>query len=196
MVSDAGQGYAEAGNYGASDFFCHSAKEMCELFGTRYGDLNMFLLETSIAKMEAAIVAVVNASAIAARNAIEKATLEKSKRTNVELFDKFVDVFGKHNVSKIEEVQGRHTTWEAHDVVNLDGRTSVFEYVADHPNSISSKFMMFSDLRKNEDTDLILNAVVKDLNKISQKTQLIVDVANIVPFQASKQEFRKFVKVA
>jgi|GEM_PF-2458475 len=197
FVSDVGQGYAESDNYGASEFYKYSAKTACERFSTAYDGLNMFVLKTSVENMEAAIVAVANASVMAARDAFERATAEKSRRSNSDIFDRFIDVFGKERVSKVAELKGKHVSWDAHNVVSFNGRTSVFEYVADHPNAISSKFMMFSDLRRNDDAQIILNAVVHDINQISQKGQLIADVAsNVVPFSATAKQFTKYAEAA
>lgn len=197
FVSDAGQGYTEAGNYNASDFYRHSAREACERFGTSYDGLSMFVLKAPIDRIEAAIAAVANSSAVAARDAVERATIEKSSRTNAELFDRFLDFFGEKNVTKTAEIKGKSVTWDAHNVVHFRGATSIFEYVADHPTSISSKFMMFSDLHNNSDTPLILNAVLEDVVEVSEKARLIKTVTNnFVPFKASKEQFLQFARAA
>lgn len=197
FISDAGQGFSEAENYGASDFYKSCAKESSKRFGTSYDGLNMFVLRTSIENMEAAIVAVANASAIAARDAFEKAVSAKNRHVNSEIFDRFIEIFGKSKVEKVKEIPGHRLPWDVHNVVTLDNGTAIFEYVADHPNSISNKYMMFSDLKHNEQQPTILNAVVEDINKISQKGQLIVDVANnVVPFNASNHQFQKYASAA
>lgn len=196
FVSDIGQGFNEAQNYGASDFYRHSAKIASERFGTKYDGLNMFVLKTSINKIEAAIVAVANASAIAARDSVERAAIEKTKNTNTELFYRVQNIFGSKQVSKVAELKGNQVSWDAHNVVNINGRFAVFEYVADHPNAISNKFMMFTDLSRSKNVNTILNAVVQDIKKISEKGQLIADVANIVPLNATDNQFQSYAKVA
>jgi hypothetical protein len=197
FVSDAGQGFNEAQNYGADDFYRNCAKSSSDRFGTGFDGLNMFVLKASLGKIEAAIVAVANASAIAARESVERAAVETNRKNNSRLFERVSDVFGKQHVSKTAELKGRHIAWDAHNVVTISGQMSIFEFVSDHPNSVSNKFMMFSDIRKSETSSAILNAVVQDISKISQKGQLIGDVAdNIVPFSASNEQFMSYAKVA
>ena len=74
---------------------------------------------------------------------------------------------------------GERATWKAHNVVELHrGRYAVFEPVSKHANSISSKFLMLSDLFKN--SNLRLNAVFESLNDIDPKAQIIGEVAHLM----------------
>lgn len=193
FVSDSGQGYTEAQNYGASEFYRNSAKSVSERFNVGFDGLNMFILKVDLSKLESAITTIANASVTATRQAVEKAEVEKVRQSNRELFEKISEMFGSGYVSRSQEFRGKHAPWEVHNVVNYADKTAVFEFVADHPNSYSSKFMMFSDLRANIESRLVLNAVVRDLEKLDQKGQLIADVANIIPFNSSKDQYESYI---
>ena len=61
------------------------------------------------------------------------------------LYERVREFFSDRAVAKHEELGGRDAKWQAQNVVTLsDRRKAVFELVNTHPNSISSKFMMFS----------------------------------------------------
>ena len=64
-----------------------------------------------------------------------------------------------------------------------------------HPNSVSSRFLMFSDI-KSADEDISLNAVVRDLSSVDEKAQIIGNVANIVAFDAADEELKRFAKAS
>ena len=64
-----------------------------------------------------------------------------------------------------------------------------------HPNSVSSRFLMFSDI-KSADEDISLNAVVRDLSSVDEKAQIIGNVANIVAFDATDEELKRFAKAS
>ena len=80
-------------------------------------------------------------------------------------------------------------------VVLPNRRHAIFESVADHPNSISSKFMKFSDLAGAENGDS-LNAVVESLEGFSEKGQMLGSVANIIEASADDQQFVKLAEAA
>ena len=80
-------------------------------------------------------------------SAILSASEEKERRDNAELYERVREFFGDRAVAKREELGGREAKWAAHNVVTLPNRRkAVFEFVTAHTNSISSKYMMFSDL--------------------------------------------------
>ena len=64
-----------------------------------------------------------------------------------------------------------------------------------HPNSVSSRFLMFSDI-KSADEGISLNAVVRDLSSVDEKAQIIGNVANIVGFDATDEDLKRFAKAS
>jgi hypothetical protein len=195
FISDMALGFSEAEMQGASDFYPGCAKRSVERFGVGFDGMSVFVLRASVDRMEGAIAAVANASVNATTAALFRAVEEKEKKKNSELFERVLQVFGERFVSKQEEVRGREVAWPAHNVVNLlNGRRAVFEYVNDNANSISSKFLMFSDLSKVE--GFSLNSVVKDVGTVGPKTRMLADVSNIIAFSSSDEEYRTFARAA
>ena len=74
-------------------------------------------------------------------------------------------------------------------------RRAIFEYMTNHTNSVSNKFMMFSDIRA-ADSSISLNTVVRSLDDLGEKAQMVGDVANIVPLKASDEQFRHFAEAS
>lgn len=191
FVSDLAHGQSEAEMQGASSFYGDAARRSAKRFGVDYDGMSIFAIWASIDNIEAAIMSVANASVFAASSAIFKALEEKDRKRNQELFDKVTRIFGRREVSREEEVAGQHEIWPAHNVVTLQsGGKAVFEFVSSHPNSISSKYTMFSDLSKSPNR-YALNSVVKSLEKFGGKGLMLQDVSNVMVLGANDDEYRK-----
>ena len=54
---------------------------------------------------------------------------------------------------------------------------------------------MFSDI-KAADLDVSLNAMVRDINALGEKGQMIGDVANIMPISASDTQIMDYAKAS
>ncbi len=63
-------------------------------------------------------------------------------------------------------------------------------------NSISSKFLMFSDLRESGAEGHSLNAVIDDEKNLDAKARMVGDVANIIRLDASDDVFRQYAVAA
>ncbi|MEP3180384.1 MAG: hypothetical protein ABJO45_12615 [Lentilitoribacter sp.] len=195
-VSDMGHGLVESEYMGAQDFYGNAAKEVASRFGTKFDGNSIFALWVPIGRLEAAIVCVANSSCQAAQAAIQIASEQKSSRKNDQIFEKISAVFGKNLVSKSTEMKGRHAQWNAKNVVVFpDRRRAIFEYMTDNTNSVSNKFLMFSDIRK-ADEKVSLNAVVTNTEKLDAKGQMIADIGNIIGLDASDDEFIQVTKAA
>ena len=119
---------------------------------------------------------------------------EKEKQKNHELFERVRSIFGAAAVAKTAELKGRDAAWEAHNVVLLnDHRRAVFEFVSENTNSISSKFLMFSDLSKVKD-EFSLNTVVKSVEKLGGKGAMLADVSNILDISSPEAEYIRYAK--
>jgi hypothetical protein len=196
FVSDLGMGFAEAEFEGAADSYGRAASATAERFGVRYDGHSIFTLWVPMDRIEAAIINVANASCEATGQAIRAAAEIKFPRRNEQLFQRVARVFGEQSVARRADVVGRHATWEAHNVVALPNqRKAIFEYVTEHQNSISSKFLMFSDIKQADET-VSLNAVVSRIDQLSPKAQIIGDVANILALRATDHDYLEYAKAS
>lgn len=198
FITDSALGYGEAEMYAAQEYYAACAKKASDRFGVGYDGIAIFASWSSIDRIEGAISAVANASVQAASTAIFRASEEKEKQRNAEVYEKVLSVFGRDHVNKKLEVRGRETSWEAHNVVLLkDYRPAIFEFVTENSNSISNKFMMFSDLsRVQAERSFSLNSVVKSVSKIGQKGAMLSDVSNIIELGASPSEYLRYARAA
>ena len=191
-VSDMGMGCIEAEMMGARESYQHIARSKAGEFGVEYDGSAMFVLWVPIDRIEAAIVCIANASTQAAADAVRLASEAHHKRQEDIVFDRIQNVFGRQHVARTVEVAGKRTAWEAHNVVLLqNGRCAIFEPMSKHANSVSSKFLMFSDLR-DADLQISLNAVVDNAQSLDAKAQMVGDVANIIELKATDETFRKY----
>ncbi|MDW3181365.1 hypothetical protein [Roseobacter sp.] len=189
-VSDMGMGLVEAEMMAAQDSFQKLARTKAEEFGIGYDNSAMFVLWAPAARLEAAVVCVANASAQAAADAVRLASEAQVKRQAAAVFDRIRLVFGERKVARAVQVQGKRSAWEAHNVVLFEGaRKAIFEPMTMNANSISAKFLMFSDLAEGA-PQVSLNAVVDDVHRLDPKAQMVGDIANIIDLKASDEVFR------
>lgn len=191
-VSDMGLGMAEAEMMGADDSYQRLARSKAEEFGINYDNHAMFVLWVPQDRLEGAIVCVANASAQAAAAAVLHASEAQNRSQREAVFQRVSEVFGRERVVKSLEMRGRRTSWEAHNVVTSPrGQRSVFEPMTPAPQSVSSKFLMFSDL-KEADSGASLNVVVESLKSLDAKAQIVSDVANIIELKAEDDVYRSY----
>lgn len=195
-VSDMGMGLLEAEMMNAQDSYQKLARGKANEFGVGYDGSAMFVLWAPIDRIEAAIVCVANASAQAAAEAVRHASEVQQKRHEDIVFVRVRRVFGKDAVMREMEITGKRAAWPAHNVVVLPNDSkAIFEPMSKHPNSVSSKFIMFSDIRDNNNP-ISLNAVVADVNSLDTKAMMVGDVANIVELNAPDDTFRRYGQAA
>ncbi len=196
FVSDFGFGAMEAEMYGAESFYESNAKKAADRFGVGFDGMSIFKTWASLGRLDAAVVAVANASVQAATGAIMRASEEKERRDNAALYERVREFFKGNAVARHEELGGKEAKWNAQNVVTLSNRKkAVFEFVNAHPTSISSKFMMFSDLGRVEET-YSLNSVVKSIPNLGRKGAMLADVSNLVPLDASKETYLRYAQAA
>lgn len=195
FVSDSALGLREAEMSGASDFFDTAAKDAAGWFGVGYDGASVFAASAPLDRIEGAIVAVANASTTAVGRALLRASEVKERQANSAVFDLVVEIFGRPNVVRRTEIVGREAAWDAHNVVTIDGKKAVFEFVGDHANAIASKFLMFSDIVKVSDAPS-LNSVVQSIEKLSNKANLLGDVSNIIELGSRRELFLQYARAA
>lgn len=195
FVSDCALGMREAELAGAAEFYDSAARSVSRRFGVAYDGACVFAASAPIERIEGAIIAVANASANAVGSALIKASEAKDRQKNNDVFDVVVDIFGRNNVSRKEEIPGRDDSWEAHNVVRTKGIISIFEFVSTHQNAVASKFLMFSDLSRSENS-YSLNSVVESIDNLSKKATMLSDVSNIIELRSDKSTYQRYAKVA
>lgn len=195
-VSDMGYGLVEAEMSGAQTFYGKIASRIADDFGICFDGNAMFALWVASSRLEAAITCVANASNRACSEAILQATEAKSRRQNEKIFDRVKAVFGERSVTRSADIVGRHAHWEAHNVVVFPNRhRAVFEHMTSHTTSVSTKFLMFSDI-KSAEADISLNAMVRDIAALDEKGQMIGDVANILSLSASDDQIIEYARAS
>jgi hypothetical protein len=197
FVSDMALGQTEAEMFGATDFYDNAAKAASSRYSVGYDGLSVFAFWASIDNVESAISLVATASVAAATAAIMRASEEKERRTHSELYERVTHIFGEAKVAKIMELTGRDATWTAHNVVrtNDEGHIAVFEFVSDSTLSVSSKFLMFSDLAKKKGK-FSLNSVVSDISRVKGKTAMLADVSQILESNAPESDFIRYAEAS
>lgn len=195
-VSDMGLGRLETELVAAEDYYARVAGKVAEAFGVKFDGNAIFAMWTPSPRLEAAIIAVSNASNKACSEAIRHAEEAKGRRQNERIFQRIQDIFGRKSVARSADIRGRHAEWEAHNVVIFpDRRKAIFEPMTSHANSVSSKFLMFTDIKAAEQT-ISLNAVVRNFENLDEKAQMIGDVANIVSIDSSDDDYRALADAA
>jgi hypothetical protein len=195
-VSDMGFGLMEAEFHGAQENYSKSAKFYADAYGVDFDGNSVFALWVPIARIESALLCVANASQQAANEAVRSASEARTHNRNDEIFDRVTRIFGAKCVARSREISGRHAAWNVHNVVETaPDKFAVFEYMTDHPTSVSSKFLMFSDIRQ-ANLGYSLNAVVKDVQSLDVKAQMVGDVANLVAMNATDASFQRIALAA
>lgn len=195
FVSDLALGHMEAELHGADEFYGPAAKKAAGNYGVSYDGMSVFAIWGSIDRVESAVTAVANASASAAAAAILRAAEERHKQCNFEVYERILAIFPPASVTKTMVLYGNEADWEAHNVVTLPDRRAVFEFVSESQISIASKFMMFSDLSRASQS-ISLNSVVKNVERIGKKGAMLADVSNVIPLDASRDEYVRFARAA
>lgn len=195
-VSDMGLGHTEAELMHATDSYKRLAGQKAKEFGVDYDGQSMFALWVPVSRIEAAIVCVANASAQAAADAVRHASEAHNRGQDEAFFERVLAIFGKKSVARTAEISGQRTSWEAHNVVVFPhGKRAIFEPMSKHPTSVSSKFLMFSDI-KATNTQISLNVVVSNIGCLDAKAQMVADLANIVPIDAPDTALRDFAEAS
>ena len=195
FVSDCALGLREAEMSGASEFFDRAARDSAEWFGVSYDGASVFAASAPLDRIEGAIVAVSNASTSAVGRALMRASESKDRHANIEVFEIVTEIFGKENVTKKREIAGKDATWDAHNVVTIEGRQSIFEFVSNNSTSVASKFLMFSDIVRTEGAPS-LNSVVESIQRMSKKASMLGDVSNVISLDSPKEVFVRHAKAA
>lgn len=188
-VSDLGLGLHEAESLCTETGYNRFATLEAGRNGLRFDGHAITARDIPTAHAAAALTLVANASVNAAAAAI-RADADRREAANLNvIFDKVRMAFPSAHIHKTIEISGGKTSWVAHNVVDLrNNRMAVYEPVSRHAISISTKFLMFSDL--SDRPDLTLNAVFDGTENLDPKALMLRDVANIISVEDSVDTYR------
>lgn len=188
-ISDRGFGRIEAEMCGADSSYEAAGRAAAAGHGVEFDGHHVFAAKLPLSQIGAGIVAVANASVIAAGEAIRAEAEKRLNAQNEVIQRKLREAFPDAKVTPKLKIPGERAEWEAHNVVHLGDRLAVFESVSPSPQSISSKFLMFSDLAQRPNTSL--NAVVDDVSKLGGKGMMLMDVAHLIEAGAPAESYRR-----
>ncbi len=127
-----------------------------------------------------AILAVANASAMAARAALE-INIRSEKSLNMAIYEMISRHVPKHQITKNYEYRGRSGHNWPIDIAVLRSRTMLVKSVAQNGNSINSNYAAFGDIGDQPQLDKI--SVFE--NELKQDSAaLLQQVTSLVPFKA------------
>jgi hypothetical protein len=180
FVTDMGMGYLEAEMMGISLVYARSAVPVAEHAGIRF-DHHAFALDyVSRDQLAGAIIVVANASqqavGLAAYKQSEKRIVEDEER----LYDRLVKVFTQPRVSRHAAIVGAsNTPWRVANIVKLGNKTTVFEPVSRHPNSITTATAKFHDFARLDDPPNRV-AVVESKEALGTYLGVLAQAANVI----------------
>lgn len=188
-ITDRGMGMWEAEQLCSDTSFSKFALHEAAVRGISFDGSSVLALKLPTSSLAAGMVAVANASASAAAAAIRSDAEKRTAQSTAEVFNRVRLAFPDRKVHKELSLFGERVQWQAHNVVNLtDNRILVFEPLSDRVQSISSKFLMFSDLARREDVGL--HAVFTTPEPLSPKAQMLSEFARVLHVEDAVDEYR------
>lgn len=194
VVSDEGEGVSIAVAHGqvssvADKVFSSFAKR----FGLQFQNTVLSVKIESSDWLLSAILSVSNASTQACCRASEEARPIVIEDAKMALYDRLH--YSKPGMELIKEYEARGESGRRYnvDVAMIQGENRLFfEFVSSHKNSVNSKYVMFSDVGRDEKSDNVA-VYVDDLDSADQI--LLQSVADVAPFNGVENSIliRKFV---
>jgi hypothetical protein len=190
LVSDAGGARREAGLIGGERSFVHLAPAIATRFGVRF-DHNMFFdINVGRDELVIAVSAVANASkAGVEETALRLAAVEHADYQSM-LWGKLEHVFSPKVVVRRLPFRGRHENWEFDAAVQMHGRTSLFEIVTPHHNSVNSAVTKFVDVRDLGDAAPNRIAILTNRDR-TPHLSVLASTARWIQADASDETYRK-----
>lgn len=187
-VSDRGLGFLEVEMMGADGGYSRIARREATLRGVSFDGRSIFGVNIPVSQLAAGIVAVANASVSAAAETIRVEQEKQIAESQTLIYERVQLAFPNAEIAHQLEISGSRSQWTVHNVVRESDQIGIFEPTTNHPNSISAKYLMFSDLASIG--VLHLNAVVADPKKLDAKGQMLRDVANIIAVDDSIDRYQ------
>ncbi|WPZ32536.1 hypothetical protein T8K17_14935 [Thalassobaculum sp. OXR-137] len=195
-ISDFGTGYNEAELMGGTHMFARHARLIAEAAGVGFDHHAFFVVHVVRAQLPGAIIAVSNCSQEAVHVSALRMAERKTKDEVERLYNTLVGVFKKDNVQKDAEVIGAsNTKHHVSTLVTASRRGSVFDFVANHHNSIAHASMKFSDIARLE-TPPERVAVVRNKSEMGTYLELLSQSANVIDREASTAAYKRLVEAA
>lgn len=146
-VSDNGFAYREAEMLGAGRSFSATAMKIAAYDELQVGKRSIYA-DVGAEDLTRAICDVAKATCRVADKVVGKAAQEAASELEDHLQSRLISVFGEPHV-KLDSphIIGASTSdWEVSAIVDIEGRRTVFQVVANHANSVYRTTALFSDL--------------------------------------------------
>lgn len=130
--------------------------------------------------LNAAVVAVANASAMAAQAALE-ASIRSEKSLNSAIYDTLASIYPKHRIARNYEYRGRSGHVWPIDFAVMDQATTLIKSVSQNGNSINSNYATFGDIGDRPEVAKF-SVFVDELKQDS--AALLRQVATLVPYRS------------
>ena len=187
FVSDIGLGYQEAEMMGASQIYTRQAVSIAEQAGVRFDSHAFFILEASKDQLPGAVATIANCSNEATVVTAYKLATRKYEDDSELLYNRLVNVFSPKAVARRAEVIGSsNTKWRVAAMVRLtpNGRSTLFEPVANHHSSIAHATMKFQDIARLDSAPGRV-AVVQNKRQFGTYLNVLSQAANVIDERAS-----------
>jgi hypothetical protein len=180
FVTDMGSGYLEAEMMGTSLIYARNAAPIAEHAGIRFDHHSFSIVGVSRDQLAGAIIVVANASHQAVALTAYKQSERKIAEDEERLYERLVKVFTQPRVSRHAAMVGAsNTSWRVSNVVQLGNKTTVFEPVSRHPNSITTATAKFHDFARLDHPPNRV-AVVESKEALGTYLGVLAQAANVI----------------
>lgn len=193
VVSDYALGYDEAEAMGVSNSYVRQAVVVAERIGITFSDHAFSVWNVSRDKLVWAALTVANASCEATVLAAQKVEEAKKEKDSELLYAKLVQVFSEKYVSRDVDIVGASNThWPFDAMVNSSFKTTVFEAVANHRNSIYAASTKFRDVKAAENAPERA-AVVRDKASLGTMHNILSMDAYVVDWDTKPAALERLI---
>ena len=191
FVTDMGNGYLEAEMMGYSLIFGRNAKSVAEQAGHHFDHHVISIMDIAQDQLPGAIISIANASLQAVTLTAYKHSEKRVAEEAELLYERLVKVFTRQHVSRdVPLIGASDTRWRVSNVVRIEQKTTVFEPVSNHANSVTTAATKFHDLARLEDPPNCV-AVVEDKVKLRTYLGVLSQAANVISRDASDATIKR-----
>jgi hypothetical protein len=191
FVTDMGAGFLEAEMMGASLIYARCARPLAEDAGIHFDRHALSLVDVSRAQLPGAIINVANVSLQATARTAYKQSEKKIIEDAEILYDRLVKVFTVARVDRDVPIIGAsNTSWHVANVVRIERKTTIFEPVSKHPNSVTTATAKFHDLARLDDPPNRV-AVVSSKDSLGTYLAVLAQAADVITRDVPDKTFQR-----
>jgi hypothetical protein len=187
-------GFAEAFGMDVASAYTRAAKEMSEEMGLKYERRRIQLHDVDVSRLPAAIKLVANCSLASVILAGERAQERKANERTDRLIGRLKKVF--RDVTRRAPILGASATpWTVDALVKNGDREVVFDFVANHANSVASTSTKFHDLALMESAP-VRCALVESKRDLGTLLAVLSQAGKVIEDAAPEQTYRTLAEAA